>query len=127
MCMPPLNLKIKGSKRNLKQCAYDRITEWFWLEWYSYLNPLLKQGHLEHVAQDCVQMAFEDLKQGICTAFLGIPFQCSATHTVKRFLMFRLNLLCFSLRPLTCPHTWHYWRTWLHALQTLSSDIYVHW
>lgn len=45
-----------------------RITEWLKLEdiWRSSGPiPLLKQGHLQQVAQDHVQMNFEDLQPGI--------------------------------------------------------------
>ena len=48
------------------------------------LTPLLKQGHLEPVAQDHVQMAFEYLQRWRPPTSLGNLFQCSVTLTVKK-------------------------------------------
>jgi len=63
--------------------------------------PLLKQGHLEPLAQEHVWTAWSISKDGDPTTSLGKLPQCSVTLTVKKcFLMFRGNLLCFSLCPL---------------------------
>jgi len=60
-------------------------------------TPLLKQGHLQQAAQDLVQAD----REGDSTTSLGSLFQCSVTLRGKKFfLMFRWNLLCFSLCPL---------------------------
>lgn len=61
-------------------------------------HPLLKQGCLEPVFQDSVQMAFEHL-QG--WGFHSLPGQSVPVlgHS-QSFLMFRWSLLCFHLCPL---------------------------
>lgn len=61
---------------------------------------LLKQGHLELIAQNHVQKAFEGLKDEKSTTFLGNLCQCSFGLTVKQcFLMLRGNILYFSFCP----------------------------
>lgn len=62
---------------------------------------LPRQGHLDQVTQECVQLGFECLYgQGDFTNSLGSLVQCSATLNKKLFLMMRKKFLCFSLRPL---------------------------
>lgn len=53
--------------------------------------PLLKWGHLEQVALGRVS------KNGDSTITLNNLFQHSVTFTVKYFLKFRWNLMCFRL------------------------------
>ena len=48
--------------------------------------PLLKQGHLEPVAQDHVQMVLNIAKDGDYTILLCSLCQCSVTLTVKKVL-----------------------------------------
>lgn len=64
-------------------------------------TPLLKQGHLQQLAQDHAQVAFEVLKiskETDCTTSLGNLYYCSITCKVQNyFLIFRQNLLCTSL------------------------------
>lgn len=63
------------------------------------LQPLLQQGYPQQGVQDHVQVAFEDLQRGDSTTNLGNLCHW-VIHTVKEcFLMFRWNLLCFSLCP----------------------------
>ena len=70
--------------------------------WRYLIQSLFKQGHPAQGAHDHVQMAFEDLQGGDFTTFLDNLCQCSKTHTVmKSFLIFRGNILCSSLCPLT--------------------------
>lgn len=54
----------------------DRITEWLRLEetLRSHLLQALKQGQPEQVAQDHVQVAFEDLQGGDLTTRLSSLF-----------------------------------------------------
>lgn len=61
---------------------------------------LLSQGHPEHITRDYVQMALEHLQGKRFHNFSSNLFQCSVMLTVKFFLMFRKNFLCFSLCPL---------------------------
>ena len=79
--------------------ATESLSGWCWkgaLEGI-WSKPLLKQGHLEPVAW----MAFEYLQGGALHSFSGQPVPVlSHSHGGKAFLMFRGNLLCFSLCPL---------------------------
>lgn len=75
----------------------SRIMEWFRFR-SSCSLPLLKQGHLEPVAQDHVQMAFEYL-QGLHNLTRQVV---PVTHTVKNwFLIFRGNF-CVSFLCQLC-------------------------
>lgn len=48
---------------------------------------LLKQGHPEQIAQDHIQMTFENLQDGDSSASLGSLYQCLLTLTISRWLM----------------------------------------
>lgn len=84
-------------------------------------SRLGKQGHLEPVGQDPVQMVCYYLQGGTLHNLPGKPVPCSATLTVKKcFLVFRAS--CVSI----CAHCLrsHHWaalkRAHLHSLCTLS-------
>jgi len=90
---------------------------------------LLQQGHIQLVAQDCVQMGFEYSGDGNSTASLGNLCQCSVTLTMRKcFLMFGRNLLVFQflliVSGLIREHHWK--KNWLIPLCTLPSGIYIH-
>jgi len=61
-------------------------------------TPLLKQGHLELVAQECVfRWLLSVSEDGYSTTSMGNLCQCSVTLTVRKcFSIFRWNVLCFS-------------------------------
>lgn len=63
-------------------------------------TSLLRQGHLDQVAQDCVHTVAEYL-QGWRLHNLSGPSVLNPT-VKKIFLIFRWNLLSFSL----CPRLW---------------------
>ena len=70
--------------------SIHRITEWFRLQGTSDPTPLLKQGHVEQVAQDHVQMAFEYLQgcrlhDGYTTVKLYEP---GINHILKKYYLF---------------------------------------
>ena len=63
-------------------------------------SPQLKQGQLEQVSQDHVQLNFEYLHRWRYSS-MGSLFQCLPTFTVKKcFLVFRWNFMFFKLCPL---------------------------
>lgn len=89
-------------------------------------TPLLKQGHLEQVAEVHVQTAFEYLQRGRIHSISGQHvLVLSHPHMRKRFPMLRGTLLCFSW----CPLLWscHHWWAWLHLLCTLPLGICTLW
>lgn len=62
---------------------------------------MFKQGHLELGAQDHVQTAFQYLQaRRLHTSLQNLCQQSCLCHSKMCFLMFRRNLLCFSLDPL---------------------------
>jgi len=70
-------------------------------------NPLLKQGHLKQWSKTVSRQLLNIPKHGHSTTTLGNLVQCSAIITVKkRFLVFRRNLLHFSLCPLLLVLHW---------------------
>lgn len=50
-------------------------------------STMLKQGHLEQVAQDQVQAAFRVFKEGDSITSLCSLCQCSIIHTVKKWFL----------------------------------------
>lgn len=75
-------------------------------------TPCSKQGQLQQLAQDCVQVGFEYL-QGWSNLL-----QCVITLTVKKFfLIFKWNFLYFILCPLPLVFHWApHRRVCLHLL-----------
>lgn len=75
------------------------------------VQPLLKQGHLKYVAQDCMQAAFEYLQRRL-HRLSGQPVPELHHPNSKVFLEIQTNLLCFSLSllPLIYSVTLHYWK-----------------
>lgn len=73
------------------------------------VQPLLKQGHLKYVAQDCMQAAFEYLQRRL-HRLSGQPVPELHHPNSKVFLEIQTNLLCFSLSllPLIYSVTLHY-------------------
>jgi len=70
-------------------------------------KALLRPDHLELIAQDHARQLLNISKDGDSAACLGNLRQCSVTFTIKEcFLMFRRNLLCFSLCLL--PYNYDY-------------------
>lgn len=71
-----------------------RITDWVRLEGttegHLLQPPSSNRVILEPIAWDCVQMVLKYLHGGRVHSFQSNPFQCSVTHTVKFFLIFRL-------------------------------------
>lgn len=64
-------------------------------------TPMLKQGHWEPFAQQCVQMAFEYLQRWRLQNASGQSALVLGTFRGKQcFLIFRGNLLCFKMCPL---------------------------
>lgn len=64
-------------------------------------TPMLKQGHLERVAQDHVQTACQLSPRKKTPQPLWALCQCSVTLTVEKvFLMLKGNLLCCCVLPL---------------------------
>lgn len=60
--------------------------------------PLLKQGNLQPAAQDHIQTAFDSFQHGRLHNISAQPVPLLSPLTVKQFfLMFRGNILCFSL------------------------------
>ena len=71
------------------------------LQWSSDPTPLLKQGHLQPLAQDQFQMVFEYLQPWRLHKLSGQPVPVLGhPHSKMCFLMFRQSLSCFSLCPL---------------------------
>lgn len=58
-----------------------RIVEEGWGLWAHLVPPLLKQGHSEQVAEDHVQVGFEDLQSGDPTQPLSSLWQGSMHST----------------------------------------------
>lgn len=93
----------------------------------------LKQGHMELFAQDHVQMVSGCLQgRKLHMPFQGNLCQCLFTFTVKYFLIFRWNLLWFSLCPLPLVPSvgsglaltsLHPPFRYLHVLMTSSRDF----
>ena len=82
-----------------------RSTEWLWLEVTSgddLVQPSCSSGATQSQLPRIVpRQLLEISKDGDSTASLGKLCQCLVTLTLKKcFLMFRGNLLCFSLCPL---------------------------
>ena len=88
-------------------------------------TPLLKQGHLDTVAQDHVQMGSEYLQGWRLHNISGqpIPVLCHL-HSKK---VFRRHLLCFSVCPSPLVLSLHHWKEPGSNLFTLPSSISVHW
>lgn len=86
-------------------------------------TPLLKQGHLESGAQKHVQMAFGHM---LGWKHHNLPEQLAICqyHRKKPFLMFRGNLQCFSLSPLSLVFSPPK-RAWLCPLWTFTPGIYT--
>lgn len=75
----------RSQESNAKESQNHRILQWLRLEGTS--GPSAKQGHLEQVSQDCVQVGFEYLQR--LHGLSGQPVQFSVTLTVKKcFLIF---------------------------------------
>lgn len=75
--------------------GWVRITEWLRLG--GPLEVSLRQGYLEPVAQDYIQMASECLQRWRVRNLPGKSVPVLAHHHSKSFLMFRGKLLCFRL------------------------------
>jgi len=54
-------------------------------------NLLLKQGHLQHAAQDLVQAGLEYVQGRRLHTPSGQPVQCSVTLKVKKFFLITLD------------------------------------
>lgn len=93
----------KEDRMNSLERRYHRISEWLRREGTSgchLVQLLLKQGHLEQVAEDCVYLSSECLQGWRFLISLDTLRQCSVTFTVKKcLLLLRKNLLCFNLCP----------------------------
>lgn len=88
-------------------------------------TTLLKLGHLEKVAQDCVQMDFEGLKGG---RLHYLSVHTVPVHSKSVFCSDGTTLLCFSLCPLPMVLSQGTTEnTCLHLLCTLNSGISKHW
>lgn len=65
----------------------------------------LKQGHLEIITLDHVEMAFEDPQEWRYHNLSGIPVAVPGhPHGEKHSLMFRQNVLCFCANCLLSCH-----------------------
>ena len=126
--------KIQSWHRHLHQHTKNAVLHWVsqnhrmigvGRELWGPSSPTLppKQSHLEQVAQEHIQAAFERLQRRRLHNPSGQLFQCSVTLKVKNyFLMFRWKLFCFSLCPLTLPCCW----APLKRVCSQPSDIYRH-
>lgn len=112
--------------------VYHRMANTRRLHWRpSSLMLCSGQGQLEQDAQGCVQSGFQCLHEWRVYNISEQPEQVlSYSHRKKKqtcFLMFRQNLLCFSLWPLplvlslgTTERAWHC------LLYIFPSGIYIH-
>lgn len=108
-----------------------RTTYSLWeVEWdlrSSRLTTLSRQGQLQLVSQDCVQLCFEYLQGWTHHDLSGQPVPVTIL-TVKVFLTFRGNFMCFNSCPLPLSCHWAPLRgIRLHHLLSLSYDNYTHW
>lgn len=87
---------LRNISGDISSCR-SRITEWLWLEGTSgdNLSPpfLLKQGNLEHNAQNCVQMSFEYLQGWRSHNNLSSLFQLPLQQRTER-QHFSLTVAC---------------------------------
>ena len=86
-------------------------------------TPLLKQGHLQAVAQDHVQTAFEYPKDGDFTAAMGKLCQCSGTLTVKVSRCSQGTSMFQFVPSASGPVLGHHWEHSVCHLYTLSLFI----
>lgn len=74
-----LSLQVGGSWRTASTFT-GPYSGWGWQGiWVHLLQPLLRQGHLEQVAQGRIQETFEDFQGGDSTTCLGSLCQCTCT------------------------------------------------
>jgi len=91
-------------------------------------TTLLKQGHLEQVAKDGVQMTFEYLQGQMVHNLSGQPIPLLIyPHSEEVFPNVKMGPPVFQCVPTTsCPVTGHHWKGSGYIFCT-PSDIYVHW
>lgn len=93
------------------------------------VQPLVKVGpsRASYTEPSQTNFGFLSSKEETSRPLQAIYAHMFFSLTVKCFVMFRENLLCFSLCPLSCflsPKP--LLRAWVCLLCTLSSDIYKH-
>lgn len=76
-----------------------RLADWVRLEGTTVCH-LLKQGHTEHMAQDCIQFLPGYLQKGRLPSPSGQAVPVHDHCTGKFFLLFRWNSLCIGVCPL---------------------------
>lgn len=87
----------------------------------------LLRSHLESVAQDHIQMAFECSRLGGSTISLGNLLEWSVTTAVELFPDVWMESPVFQFEPFSSdPVTGHSWKFWLHLLRTFPLSISVH-
>lgn len=114
-----LNFNFWTSKAQ-PSCSYtQRITECLGWPWEVTWSAHPAQGHLEAVAEDSVQVAFEYLHRWDFITFLGKLQQCSVTPTAKQMFCF------WMFRSLDRGD--HCKDPDLMFFYTFPSNIYIHW
>jgi len=72
-------------------------------------TPLLKQGHLQQAAQDCVQVGLEYLQKKESTKSLGNLFQGCVTLRMKKFFLSSDRIAMLQFVPVVpCPIAGHH-------------------
>lgn len=106
--------QVQNSK--LQNCIMVVVGKYLWK--LSSLSPLLKQVHLEHAEQDCIQAGLNISSEETVQSRQSVLVLCHP-QSKDFFLILRGNFLCFHLGPMALvlllditdkcldPSSWH--------------------